>query len=173
MVAHSNPSPWPGRPAPIVALIREVEDELDLTWPGWRTKQPFAHLDYDRLARVKWLLKRHSLLTYEQDGVPCPRDWRVIVVKDAKNPTKCYAHPVVPQATAPDTNTEPARVVEIPSAPPEPLPSATEIAFKHKLPLEHVEAALSLVPVVPPGVDVTALVLQTARLLAGRQGVSP
>ena len=173
MVAHSA-SIWPGRPAHIVTLIAEVEQELDLTWPGWRAKQPFGGLPYDHLARVKWLLKRHSLLTYEERGIPCPRDWKVIVVRDAKNPSKCYAHPVVPENPVAGVAGEPARLVEIPSAEPAPLPSAPDLAFAHRLPLEHVETALQLVPTpVPAGLDVATLVVQIARTLAGRSAVSP
>jgi hypothetical protein len=169
MMATQSGSLWPGRPARIVTMITEIEQELDLTWPGWRAKQPFDGVEYDRLARIKWLLRRHSLLTYEERGVPCPRDWRVIVLRDAKNPTKCYAHPVVPENTAPDITGDPPSVVEMPGAESAPLPSATELAFKHKLPLEHVETALQLVPSpVPPGLDVVALVIQIARALTSR-----
>ena len=172
MVAHSA-SIWPGRPAHIVIKIREVEDELDLTWPEWRAKKPFGDLPYDHLARIKWLLKRHSLLTHEEHGIPSPRDWRVIVVPDAKNPSKCYAHTILPERDPYGAAGEPARLVEIPSTEPAPLPSATDLAFTHRLPLEHIETALQLVPVpVPAGLDVATLVVQIARTLAGRS-VSP
>lgn len=171
MASHSD-NPWPGRPPAIVAKINEVEAELDLTWPGWRTKQPFGHLDYDRLARVKYLLKRHALLTYEERGVPAPRDWAVIVVRDKQSPSKCYAHPVVPDRPLDGDAREPAPVVQIE---PPPLPSASALAFDHRLPLEDVEAALSMLPdSLPPGLDVGELVVKLARHLASKSAaVSP
>lgn len=105
MDAHSESvsgvalSKWSDRPPHIQAKIAEVETELDAIWPGWRTKQPFDKVTYDLKARIKWLLKRMSLLTHLENGQVAPLDWDVMIVKDPKNPNKCYAHPVVPPKT--------------------------------------------------------------------------
>jgi hypothetical protein len=113
MALHPLATRYPGRAPLILAKIEEIEVELDATWPGWRMKQPFGHLAYDHLARVKWLLKRHSLLTYEQKGIPEPRDWKVVVVRDAANPSKCFAHPVIPDRQREEAPAEPPPVVHI------------------------------------------------------------
>ena len=83
-------------PAHVVAMVARMEAELDLMWPGWRTCVPFHRTDYAIKARIKWLLKRRSLLLTRVDGLPSPRDWDVLVVRDGQDPTKCYAHPVQP-----------------------------------------------------------------------------
>lgn len=165
MASHSIAAAYPGRPPHILAKIGEVEQELDFTWPGWRQRQPFAELDYDRLARIKYLLKRHALLTYEQGGVPAPRDWGVIVVRDKANPSQCYAHPIVPDRPLTGDVGEPPPVVHVEPAP---LPSASELAFAHRVPLEHVEAAMAALPPLPPGVDPVELVVRLARHIAGK-----
>lgn len=100
-----------GFPPYIVARIRAIEAELDLTWPGWRERLPFHRVEYNVKARIKWLLKRRVLLSTREGGVPCPRDWEVIVVRDGTDPKKCYAHPVVPsEAPAEDARVPPAVV---------------------------------------------------------------
>lgn len=87
---------WRGFPAYIVEKIIDIEYELDQLHPGWRVKDRFDQLQYDTKARVKWLLKRLSLLTHTDGGRPDPLDWDVLIVKDKKNPKQCYAHPVIP-----------------------------------------------------------------------------
>lgn len=88
-------------------LIKEVEDELDQIWSGWRQKQRFDTVEYNLMARIKWLLKKHSLLTTRTGPTPTPRYWDVLVVKDSKNPKKCYAHPIIPANDAEDTTRNP------------------------------------------------------------------
>ena len=79
--------------SPDIALkIAAIEAEMDVIWPGWREKARFDHCAYDLKARIKWCLKRLSLLA---DG----KNWDVLVVRDARNSQQCYAHPVLP-ATA-------------------------------------------------------------------------
>ena len=73
----------------ILKKITELEAEMDQIWPGWRQKQPFGETPYDLKARIKWCLKRLSLLA---EG----NDWDVLIVRDARNSQQCYAHPVLP-----------------------------------------------------------------------------
>jgi len=73
----------------ILEKITAIERELDQIWPGWRQKQPFGECHYDLKARIKWCLKRLSLL---EDG----NDYDVLIVRDARNSQQCYAHPVLP-----------------------------------------------------------------------------
>jgi hypothetical protein len=104
MGAHSDVPPY------IAAKIQSHEDELDAIWPNWRQKARFDHVDYQLKARIKWLLKRLALLTSrDEHGNPAPKDWDVLVVKDRRNPSQCYAHPVIP-ATGEndDSSREPA-----------------------------------------------------------------
>lgn len=76
--------------SPDIALkIAAIEAEMDVIWPGWRQKQPFGECAYDLKARIKWCLKRLSLLA---EG----NDWAVLIVRDARNSQQCYAHPVLP-----------------------------------------------------------------------------
>lgn len=92
---------WDGYPQAIVDKILILEAELDEIRPGWRTHQRFDTVAYDLKARIKWCLKRHSLLT---SGGPFGiRDWDVIVVRDGKSKTQCYAHPLEPVSTTPDS----------------------------------------------------------------------
>ena len=83
-------------PPHVLARVVQLDAELDATWPGWRTCVPFHRVDYALKARIKWLLKRRSLLLTRVDGSPSPRDWDVLVVRDGRDPTRCYAHPVQP-----------------------------------------------------------------------------
>ena len=79
--------------SPDIALkIAAIEAEMDIIHPGWREKARFDHCAYDLKARIKWCLKRLSLLA---DG----NDYDVLIVRDARNSQQCYAHPVLP-ATA-------------------------------------------------------------------------
>lgn len=82
---------------------QEIESELDSIYPDWdavnpRTDglnargKPFDHLTPPFLRRVKWLLKRRLLVL---KNMP---EWGVLVAVDGKNPAKCYAHPIPPQA---------------------------------------------------------------------------
>ena len=73
----------------ILEKIAAIEAEMDIIWPGWRQKQPFGECAYDLKARIKWCLKRLSLLA---DG----NDYDVLIVRDARNSQQCYAHPVLP-----------------------------------------------------------------------------
>lgn len=105
--------------APAVAsTVADYEAEMDVIHPGWRVRAPFHMLPYDRLARMKWLMKRRSLLlhrerTVDRFGKPttrsAPRDWEVLIVPDARDKRKCYAHPVIP-AEVREVTREPARV---------------------------------------------------------------
>lgn len=110
----------PDFPPHVLVTVGRLEAELDATWPGWRTCVPFHRTDYATKARIKWLLKRRSLLLTRVDGVPCPRDWDVLVVRDNKDPSKCYAHPVQPVLEAlPAVTREPPAVITIQSTDPQ------------------------------------------------------
>lgn len=74
----------------ILEKISKLESEMDQIWPGWRQKQPFGECSYDLKARIKWCLKRLSLLA---EG----NDWDVLIVRDSRNTSQCYAHPVMPE----------------------------------------------------------------------------
>lgn len=69
--------------------ILALEAEQDTIWPGWRVKERFDGCAYDLKARIKWCLKRLSLLA---EGL----DYDVLIVRDARNQSQCYAHPVLP-----------------------------------------------------------------------------
>lgn len=73
----------------IATKIAAIEAEMDIIHPGWREKARFNHCAYDLKARIKWCLKRLSLLA---DG----NDYDVLIVRDARNSQQCYAHPVLP-----------------------------------------------------------------------------
>ena len=101
--------PPPADTPPAVAeLVLAYENELDALHPGWRRYEPFAHFDYDSLARVKWLLKRRQLLLHREwtagrnGSAPtsraAPRDWKVRIIPSPKSPRMCFAHPVIPEA---------------------------------------------------------------------------
>jgi hypothetical protein len=89
----------------ILEKIAAIEAEMDVIWPGWRQKQPFGECAYDLKARIKWCLKRLSLL---EDG----NDYDVLIVRDARNSQQCYAHPVLPAT---------ARYEQVTREPPSPL----------------------------------------------------
>ena len=100
----------------LAAKILTLQTELDAIWPGWRKKQRFDHLGeggdqagYDLKARIKWCLKRLSLL---EEG----KDWDVMIARDLRNRSQCYAHPVIP-ATG-DAGAEPDRDPASPWLPP-------------------------------------------------------
>lgn len=90
---------WPGFPPYVVEKIVDLEHELDQIHPGWRTRQRFDQVAYESKARIKWCLKRLSLLTHTSGGLPDPLDWDVIIVQDKRNQKQCYAHPVIPAIT--------------------------------------------------------------------------
>ena len=76
--------------SPDLALkIAAIERELDVIHVGWRNKARFDDSAYDLKARIKWCLKRLSLLC---EG----NDYDVLIVRDARNSQQCYAHPVLP-----------------------------------------------------------------------------
>jgi len=83
----------------ILKKITELEAEMDQIWPSWRQKQPFGESAYDLKARIKWCLKRLSLLS---EG----NDWDVLIVRDARNSQQCYAHPVLPATERFETTTK-------------------------------------------------------------------
>ena len=39
-----------------------LEEQLDQGWPGWRRKEPFGHLDQDKIGWIKKRLKRRDLI---------------------------------------------------------------------------------------------------------------
>lgn len=131
MDAHSTS--LAGFPAHIVAKVVAIDAELDQIHPGWKDRVPFDKAEYDTLARIKWLLKRRSLLTTTDGGHPAPRDWDVLIVRDTKNRRKCYAHPVIPRDIAPEVTREPPSPIVV--APPVALPVAvvtTKAAAPHR-----------------------------------------
>lgn len=110
---HSDPIP-DDLPTATRLVVLGYDAELDELHPGWRHREPFPHLDYAPLARVKWLLKRRELLLFRKDGRPAPRDWTVKVIPDPRNPRRCFVVPEDPSTVAPVERvitTEPARVL--------------------------------------------------------------
>jgi hypothetical protein len=107
--------PPPDTPPAVAALVLAYEAELDQVHPGWREYEPFGHLDYDALARVKWLLKRRQLLLH-REAAPggktraSPRDWKVQIIPSPNNPRMCFAHPIIPQAVRRSITTDPPPV---------------------------------------------------------------
>lgn len=77
----------------IAAKIAAYEAELDQIHDGWRLQRRFDDQPYDLKARIKWLLKRLALLSIGND-------WDVMIVRDSRNATQCYAHPVLPATRA-------------------------------------------------------------------------
>lgn len=92
-------------PARFAILIAAIEKELDEIHPpdrhsqGWRNRGPFNHKDEEVYKRIKYLLKRHSLLC---DG----RDWPVNLTKGSA-PGQWFAHPVLPGPNAQDYDPRP------------------------------------------------------------------
>jgi hypothetical protein len=132
-------------PSYIQVLIYDIETELDLIWKGWRSKQRFDSVEYDLKARIKWLLKRHDLLTQRTGPSPTPKNWDVIIVQDSKDRNQCYAHPVIPQASSGGVTREPRPVIQIETAL-ESIPSPSKeislpaLALRLKAPLELIES---------------------------------
>jgi hypothetical protein len=85
-----------------------------------------------RAARIKYLLKRESLL---RRGM---HDWYVMIATNATG-TACFAHPH--QGPPPAGWTPPPRVGELTPERPE-APSAPALAMGLRLPLEDVERAV-------------------------------
>lgn len=115
---HSDPIP-DDLPDRYRAVVLAYDGELDQIHPGWRRKQPFGELEYDDLARVKWLLKRRELLLHRRltgpgQSVPAPRDWTVKILPTPADPRQCFALPIDPQASVHTrrdvTDEPPARV---------------------------------------------------------------
>ena len=98
----TGPPPADTPPA-VVELVTAYEAELDAAHPGWRRFEPFNHLDYDPLARVKWLLKRRPRLLH-REAAP---DWKVQIIPSPKNPRMCFAHPIIPAAARREMTTDP------------------------------------------------------------------
>lgn len=116
MSAHS---PDPLEPAigltyPIVIgnpKVVALEAELDIIWPGWRHRERFDGCAYDLKARIKWCLKRLSLLA---EGL----DYDVLIVRDSRNSQQCYAHPVLPATEKYEQVTrEPPSPLGVPTSP--------------------------------------------------------
>lgn len=104
------PDPCTDFPPDIRAKIAAIDAELDTIHPGWRQKQRFDQAAYDLKARIKWLLKRRSLLGSRDRGLPAPRDWAVLIVPDGKRKGQCYAHPVTPVEGPREVTREPPPV---------------------------------------------------------------
>ena len=169
--------------------IAELETELDEICPAWdcvrgriqhgkpnpnTAGRPMTGLEYDRLARIKWLLKRRSMMAKEevpgmsakiQGQPPWPR-WGVLVRQDTRDPRKCYAHPVPPhQDGRPARPPAPPRVAPYEEVEHLARPSLPVIAAKARMPLEKVEAVYEAYSG-PPGEF-------TAELAKELAGVSP
>lgn len=126
-------------------LIREYQYELDILCPEWRVPRRITGRGPDELMRIKWLLKRHMLLTNRDGDRPAPRDWAVIVASSKKG--MCFAHSIDPASsnTAPEVTREPAKAaadtyVRVESTA---LPA---LAFELRLPLEVVEGLAEHAP---------------------------
>lgn len=104
-------------PPAVRDAVAVLDAELDDLHPGWRTFQPFAHMEYERLAAVKLrLLRRKLLLNREVIGQgptgaitrPAPLDWAVRIVPSPRDHRMCFAQPVPPRVeTAPQIQTSP------------------------------------------------------------------
>lgn len=137
-------SGWADFPPKARAELASIEAELDEIWPGWRKKLRFDKVDYGLKFKIKGLLKKHQLLSRRECGVPAPRYWDVLVVRDGKDKSRCYAHPILPK----DEGQEEARFSERkppePAAPPHEEPRFCEglpaLAFRLRVPLEVLEA---------------------------------
>lgn len=132
-------------PAKARTLIKDIENELDIIWAGWRQKQRFDSVEYDLKARIKWLLKKHSLLTQREGPTPCPKYWDVIIVQDSKNKSLCYAHPVIPAISEQVTTRNPVSPLESIKSPEQPI-SLPALAIKLKTSLEAVESLYEHAP---------------------------
>lgn len=86
---HSPPAPA-RIPSALAEAAERYRAELDLLHPGWRAPHPacdFGGYEFDDTrARIKWLLKRESLL---RQG----RDWLVGIAWQGRKP---FAHPIDP-----------------------------------------------------------------------------
>lgn len=131
-MSYPYPSPqYADFSPPIRAKLAEVERELDLLHPGWRQKQRFDTFEYDTKARIKWLLKRLSLLGTREGGAPAPRDWEVLIVRDGKNPKQCYAHPVLPAGATEDVTRFPPSPLRMAATPNPVEPGDTDLDNPH------------------------------------------
>ena len=88
--------------------LADLEGELDHLYPLWDTVVsrtsgqapkglPFQALSYDRLARLKWLLKRRSHLTSTEDQ----SSFGVAVTQSKADPRKCFAVSTLPEPGVP------------------------------------------------------------------------
>ena len=88
----------PARFAVQIAAYEQELDEIhapDRHSKGWRGSGNFAHKDEATYKRIKYLLKRRSLL---MDG----KDWPVTLHAGSK-PGQWFAHPVVPAPGSADS----------------------------------------------------------------------
>jgi hypothetical protein len=176
-------SALPVEAEPHATEIAEIERELDRIWPGYdrlpnvvKTPQGPAHMPGYKLKgrpftvsgmpappytlshvkRLKWLLKRHSLL---MRGL----DFGVVVSSGAgRQEGKCFAHPI---ESAPEHHPAPppkVSPVALPAAPGQAAPvlSAPRLALEAGRSLEAVEAALDAMP---EGADALVWVKQWGR----------
>lgn len=155
MPTYSEPMPIPLAQLPPAFRdeIAKYEVELSALHPAWqstvRAECRFDHFDYERKARVKWLLKRRSLLLR---GL----DWTVIIAPDGKDRTKCYAHAIMPTAPRREVTTDPPSPLAMTIAPSWSPPAGSAVvslptlAALLRIPLEVVEAAMGDAPA---GVD--------------------
>lgn len=133
--------PPPGAGDAFRDKIQAIESELDTIWHkgrargGWRSKEPFDKVEPKLKARIKWLLKRRDCLLHG-------RDWEVeIVTPDPRRPGRCFAVAIEPRTVAPPASTtDPESPVVFA------MPSASELAYELRVPLEHVETALPRCP---------------------------
>jgi hypothetical protein len=144
MNPHARGGPLPPHAEPFADTIAAIEAEMDALWgpnrpgKGWRgdPPEPFkaGSLPLAGFRRLKWLLKRHSLL---MRGL----DWEVeIVTADTRAPFRCVAIPIEPKTDA--AADDPRN----PSPPAWRPPAATVLAFELQIPIERVELALSRLP---------------------------
>jgi len=137
--------PYPARVPPghpFTNQIAALDRELDAIWPFWRERRPFNHLEPDRLARVKYVLKRRELLHGGLWGAP--RDWPVEVHFDARNPRKCYAHAIQPSVSGDTLDAVIPPPPEVApwlttATPAEASPSLASLAIRLRIPFDAVE----------------------------------
>lgn len=118
------------------AELQDVDSQLDTVWPGWRHKEPFAHLPHDSLVAVKTLLVRRELLMAGNAA------WGITIIhksggarktKDGKAWPYCMT---VPPVEVPYVAAKPEVAKKF-----GPRISVPHLAASCKLPIEVVEAA--------------------------------
>jgi hypothetical protein len=123
----------------ILQECKDLDAQLDEIWPGWRERKPFAHLPYQALERVKWLLFRREQLFQGR------ADWGIKVLHSHRNRTM-DGQPF-PRTIA--VRPPPGRsVLDIPDISPRPKSrlSLPILSAKTGMPLEVVEEAIAAMP---------------------------